>query len=257
MIRLRRTTHAPPLRARAGDRPLYAFGDVHGRYDLLHVLLAEIARDAAERDAAAKPLLVFCGDYVDRGPDSAKVLAALAWLKRSPVLEVRLLEGNHESILRTFLTEPEECAQWLSFGGRETLRSYGVDAPDAITPGETLPRLRDALLDAMPVSHHRLLDTLELSTRVGDYLFVHAGVRPGVPMHRQKREDLLWIREPFLDHPSPAAQPIVHGHTWVDDQPTILPHRLGIDTGAYATGVLTALRIADDAVETIQAVAEG
>lgn len=255
MITIRRSTHAPPPNARAGGRALYAIGDVHGCYNLLQALLAEIMRDAVGLNGT--PLLIFCGDYVDRGPDSAKVLAALAWLLRSPAVSVRLLEGNHESVLRLFLEDPEDSGQWLDFGGRETLLSYGVDVPDAIVPGETLIHLRDALLDAMPVSHHALLQQLEVSVRVGDYVFVHAGVRPGVPLERQKREDLLWIRGGFLDHPRPAAQPIVHGHTWTDDQPVILPHRIGIDTGAYETGVLTALRIGDDALEVIQAVREG
>lgn len=257
MISFRRRVHEPPNGARAGRRPLYAIGDVHGCYDLLHSLLGEIARDAAERHPGVAPMLVLCGDYVDRGPDSSKVLAALAWLARSSAVEARLLEGNHDALLRMFIEHPTEHAKWLTFGGRQTLESYGVAVPDVVETEWILTELRDALLDAMPVSHHLLLRRLESMVQAGDYAFVHAGVRPGVPLSKQAHDDLLWIRAEFLDHPRPATSIIVHGHTWLDDQPTILPQRLGIDTGAYATGVLTGLRIADDAVEVIQAVRDG
>ena len=249
--------HAPPIGAKTGGRPLYAIGDVHGCYDLLHALLGEVARDAAERHPGVTPMLVLCGDYVDRGPASAKVLTALAWLARSSAVDARLLEGNHDAVLQMFIEHPAEHAKWLAFGGRQTLESYGIAVPDVAETRSTLTGLRDALLDVMPVSHHRLLQRLEPMVQVGDYAFVHAGVRPGVPLNKQLHDDLLWIREEFLDHPRPATSIIVHGHTWVDHQPAILPQRLGIDTGAYATGVLTGLRIADDAVEVIQAVRDG
>lgn len=257
MIALRRESHAPPNGARAGSRPLYAIGDVHGCYDLLQALLAEIGRDMAGLSGAETPLLVFCGDYVDRGPDSAKVLAALAWLTRSSALEVRLLEGNHEAVLRMFLKNPTDHERWLAFGGRQTLESYGLEVPDIVGDDDVLIALRDALLDAMPISHEHLLGRLDPWVRVGDYAFVHAGIAPGVPLERQSREDLLWIREEFLDHPKPGPFVVVHGHTWADDRPTLLPHRMCIDTGAYETGVLTALRISDETVEVIQAVRDG
>jgi serine/threonine protein phosphatase 1 len=255
MIDIRRESHAPPGGARAGSRPLYAIGDVHGCYDLLRAILAEIGRDLAERPDSDVPLLVFCGDYVDRGPESAKVLTALAWLTRSAAVETRLLEGNHEAVLRMFLADPTEHERWLAFGGRQTLESYGLEVPEVVDE-EVLIALRDALLDAMPVSHEQLLGRLEPYVRVGDYAFVHAGVAPGVALERQNREDLLWIRDEFLDHPRPSPHVVVHGHTWADEHPTLLPHRIGIDTGAYETGVLTALRLADDVVEVIQAVAD-
>lgn len=256
MIAIRRERHAAPGGARAGSRPLYAIGDIHGCYDLLRAILAEIGRDIAKRPSAETPLLVFCGDYVDRGPESAKVLTALAWLTRSATIKTRLLEGNHEAVLRMFLADPTEHERWLAFGGRQTLESYGLEVPETIAREEVLIALRDALLDAMPVSHEQLLGRLEPWVRVGDYAFVHAGIAPGIPLERQSRDDLLWIREPFLDHPRPASYVVVHGHTWSDDRPTLLPHRIGIDTGAYETGVLTALRIDDDAVEVIQAVSD-
>ncbi len=254
MISIRRAIHRPPEGARAGGRPLYAIGDVHGCYDLLHVLLREIGRDAAERHPGVTPMLVLCGDYVDRGPASAKVLAALAWLKRSSAIEARLLDGNHELMVRMFIDRPADHANWLAVDGRRTLESYGVVVPEVTETESVLTKMRDALLDLMPASHHLLLQRLEPMVQVSDYTFVHAGVRPGVPLKRQTYDDLLWIRKDFLDHPRPAASVIVHGHTWLDDQPKILPHRIGIDTGAYETGVLTGLRIADDAIEVIQAV---
>lgn len=256
MIALRRETHRPRHGTRSGGRPLYAVGDVHGCYDLLRALLAEINRDAAERYPNITPMLVMCGDYVDRGPDSAKVLTALTWLLRSGAVDVTLLEGNHEAMLRMFIDQPAAHARWLSFGGAATLQSYGVNVPDGNPDEATATMLRDRLLDAMPASHSRLLDCLEPMVITGDYAFVHAGVQPGVPLAAQRREDLLWIRGEFLDHLDPSAAVIVHGHTWKDDRATVLPHRIGIDTGAYETGVLTALRIEDETVEVIQAVDE-
>lgn len=253
MISIGHETHDPPNGRRAGKRPLYAIGDVHGCYDLLRALLNAIAGDAADRHPGVRPLLILCGDYVDRGPDSAKVLAALSWLVRSSAVDVRLLMGNHEAMLLRFLEHPAEHRAWLSFDGTPTLRSYGVDVPDNCDDA-TLTALRDRLLDQMPSSHHALLHRLEPMVEVGDYAFVHAGVMPGVPLRSQHRDDLLWIREPFLDHPRPSSSVIVHGHTWIDDRPTLLPHRIGIDTGAYETGVLTAVRIADDGIGVMQAV---
>lgn len=253
MISLRREFHSRSNVAVVGSRPLYAIGDVHGCYDLLLALLDAIQHDAAERSSAQTPLVIMCGDYVDRGPFSSHVLTALAWLKRSDALEVRLLEGNHEAALKMFLDFPSDNEEWLLYGGRQTLESYGIEVP--VSPGNAaLAVLRDKLLDTMPASHHILLNELELLIEIGDYAFAHAGVRPGVSLARQDRQDLLWIREPFLDHPHPSTSVIVHGHTWSNDQPVIMPHRIGIDTGAYETGVLTGLRIAKDGVETIQAV---
>lgn len=254
MIAFRRETHRPRRGVRGGGRPLYAVGDVHGCYDLLRALLAEIGRDAAARYPGVTPMLVMCGDYIDRGPDSAKVLTALNWLLRSPAVDVTLLEGNHEAMLRLFIDRPTAHSRWLSFGGAQTLASYGLNVPDGAPDEATMTVLRDRLLDAMPTSHYQLLDRLEPMVSTGDYVFVHAGVRPGVALDAQHREDLQWIRDEFLDHPDPSAAVVVHGHTWEDDRATVLPHRIGIDTGAYQTGVLTALRIEDDAIDVIQAV---
>jgi serine/threonine protein phosphatase 1 len=232
---------------------VYAIGDVHGCYGLLKNLLTEIARDRAERARGRVPMLVFLGDYVDRGPDSAKVVQALVWLARRGGFALRLLKGNHEQGLLDFLHEPEQGAAWLSFGGAETLVSYGVTPPDAREGHEGLLRARDALLDSLPASHLQLLDDLELLVTVGDYAFAHAGVRPETPLEAQTEADLLWIRKGFLDVAGPFERMIVHGHTWVDAQPQMMEHRMGVDTGAYATGVLTAVRIDGAEVQVLQA----
>lgn len=256
MISFRRERHAARDGAQGGVKPIYAIGDVHGRYDLLHALLGEIGRDAADRHPGVTPLLVLCGDYIDRGPSSAQVLAALIWLKRSTAIEARLLEGNHEAMLRGFMASPTEHGRWLSAEGHLTLGSYDVILPDEFDDKDPmfLTRARDSLLDVMPVSHYHLLQSLELYVEAGDYVFVHAGVVPGIAIDAQKRADLLWIRNEFLEHPRPSRSIVVHGHTWQDDRAQVLPHRIGIDTGAYDTGVLTALHIAGETIDTIQTV---
>jgi serine/threonine protein phosphatase 1 len=235
---------------------IYAIGDVHGRYDLLKPLLSRILEDWKVRGPDRRPLLIFCGDYVDRGPDSAAVVEALVWLQQRNDLQACFLKGNHEAAMMRFLDNPPDCAGWLRFGGVETLRSYGVVAP----PPADAPacfRARDLLLQRMPSSHLRFLERLELMLVVGDYAFVHAGVQPGVGLQDQREDDLLWIRQEFLADEGPFEKIIVHGHSWTDDKPQILPHRIGLDTGAYATGVLTAIRLDGEDIGLLQARAGG
>jgi len=252
-------------RAEAGDWPrfhktparvdgelVYAIGDIHGRYDLLKQMLGQIVADAAERGGGRLPILVLCGDYVDRGPDSARVLTALDWLRRDDRVHLRLIKGNHEAAFLAFLKDPQEGEAWLRFGGDATLRSYGVTPPcDFADPAELL-RARDDLLERMPAAHLRVLQGLELMAIVGDYAFVHAGIRPGIPLARQKAEDLLWIRGPFLDQTRRFEKRIVHGHSWIEAAPEIYDNRIGLDTGAYETNILTAARIEDNEVEVFQ-----
>ncbi len=228
------------MSAGTGGELVYAVGDVHGCYPLLKALLARIAVDSAARARGRRPILVFLGDYVDRGPDSAKVIEALLWLIRRPDLETHLLKGNHEQALLAFLERPDQGGGWLQYGGRETLQAYGVEPPH--DPAD-FDRARHALLARMPASHLWLLQRLELMVAVGDYAFVHAGIRPGQPLASQAEDDLLWIRQPFLEAAGPHEKVIVHGHTWIDARPQLHDHRVGIDTGCYATGVLTALRL--------------
>ena len=250
-----------PLGELAGPQPtaaltagelVYAIGDVHGCYELMKDALALLAADYAERARGRRPVLIFLGDYVDRGPHSAKAMEALVWLKRRDDLEIHFLKGNHEQALLGFIDEPERGGPWLGFGGAETLASYGVIPPKPEDGPEVYVRARDELLERMPASHLRLLQQLELMVVVGDYAFVHAGVRPGTPLDLQEENDLLWIRQGFVDQPGPFGKVIVHGHTWLSERPQLTEHRLGLDTGAYATGVLTAARLEDGEVEILQ-----
>ena len=176
---------------------VYAVGDIHGRYDLLRALLLTFREDYSTRAKGRRPLLIFCGDYLDRGPQSAAVLETLIWLQRHADLQVRLLKGNHEQALMTFLDDPDGGRGWLEFGGMATLAAYGVAAPRANAGVMELIRARDDLLARLPASHLRLLDSLELMVVVGDYAFVHAGIRPGRPLAAQEARDLLGIREAF------------------------------------------------------------
>jgi len=250
---------ARPWRSRAcakassEGRRVYAVGDVHGRFDLLNTLLPRIAADAAGREYA----LILCGDYVDRGPDSALVLEALLALRRRLGPQLCLLKGNHEQALLMFLDDPLGAETWLHrFGGAATLASYGVAPP---TPGACLNALtaaRDELMARMPASHLRLLQDLDLMAVLGDYAFVHAGVSPDAPLARQSEDDLLWTRRDFVEARGPFEKIIVHGHTWSEDRPALLGHRIGVDTGAYETGVLTAVGIEDDRRRTVQALDE-
>ena len=244
------------LGRRSGGDPtagelIYAVGDIHGRYDLLKELVALILEDWTRRDPDRRPVLIFCGDYVDRGPDSAAVLEALIWLQQRDDIQARFLKGNHEAALMHFLDHPTDCASWQRFGGIETLRSYGVEPPSPDDADACLAA-QDLLLKRMPPSHVNFLEQLELMLVVGDYAFVHAGVQPGVDLDSQREEDLLWIRQTFLDDEGPFDKIIVHGHSWTGAKPQILAHRIGIDTGAYATGVLTAVRLDGDEISLIQ-----
>ncbi len=220
---------------------LYAIGDIHGRADLLHQLLDLIIGDVG-RSATATVHLVFLGDYVDRGPDSSKVVETLLLMKRNAPEQVTLLKGNHEQALLEFLEKPSTGGAWADHGGRETLLSYGVIAPMKRSDTEGWLKTRDAFVRAVPAPHLNLLQSLAITKEVGDYLFVHAGVRPGVALEDQKERDLLWIREDFLDVHHGLGKMVVHGHTLVE-KPEVTPARIGIDTGAYASGILTALKL--------------
>ncbi|HTI66938.1 MAG TPA: metallophosphoesterase family protein [Caulobacteraceae bacterium] len=228
-------------------RLVYAVGDVHGRYDLLTAILGAIATDARDQVADEPAMLIFCGDYIDRGPQSAEVVEALTWLGNRPDFEVRLIKGNHEQALLRFLDRPEEADDWIRFGGAETLLSYGVQPPRVQEDRAAFVAARDGLLGNMPPPHLDLLQHLEPMVCVGDYAFVHAGIRPGAPLAEQHEDDLLWIRDAFLDAPGPFEKVIVHGHTWTRGL-QVLEHRIGIDTGAYATGILTAARLHHDSL---------
>lgn len=230
---------APPS---TGGRLVYAVGDVHGRLDVLQPLLHEIAQDALTSRPAEQPLLVFLGDYVDRGPDSRQVVDLVLKLQLDGAFEVVALKGNHEEALLQFLAEPAFAMTWMEHGGAATLASYGVAPCSMRTDADAWEPVRDAFDQALPPAHRRFYRQLALFHVVGDYAFVHAGVRPGVALSAQTAHDLLWIRHEFLNHRAPHEKVIVHGHT-PSEEPQMLGHRLGLDTGAYATGVLTAVRL--------------
>ncbi|ABC23906.1 metallophosphoesterase family protein [Rhodospirillum rubrum] len=213
---------------------LYAVGDIHGRDDLLERLMARILEDG-RAGAPERRVVVFLGDYVDRGPGSADVLDLLAgWAP--PDLQVVCLKGNHEAMMMAFLAEPEGGKRWIASGGAAALASYGITL--ASTKGGDLRRAGEALNRVLPAHHRRFLEGLALSHVEGDYCFVHAGLRPGRALKDQDADDLLWIRKPFLTFEGTFPHMVVHGHT-PSREPVIRPHRLGIDTGAWTRGMLT------------------
>jgi len=238
----RRGQPVPP-RAPAGRR-IYVVGDVHGRADLLRQLRDMILADASGI-GRFRPVVVYLGDYVDRGLESRQVLDMLLNEPLPGFEEVRLL-GNHEQAMLDFLEDPGIGPAWLYYGGAATLYSYGINAQARTPEGEErFAHLSAELAQTLPRQHLGFLRELELYHVEGDYLFVHAGIRPGIALERQTRDDLLWIREPFLDSCADHGAVIVHGHS-ISREPEQRAWRIGIDTGAFATGRLTALVLEAD-----------
>ena len=237
---------APRARAEKARAPdglaIYAVGDVHGRLDLFQTLMGKITADVERLPEGVSPRLVMLGDYVDRGPGSRGVLDALVALKIDGGEAMVALKGNHEEAMLDFLNDPFTGAGWADHGGRETLISYGVTLPRQRNDPNEWVKARDELAAALPPEHLSFLQGLQTWTQMGDYLFVHAGVRPGIAIEDQEERDLLWIRADFLDSPRASPHTVVHGHT-PSDGPALGPGRIGVDTGAYATGVLTAVRL--------------
>lgn len=221
---------------------IYAIGDIHGRLDLLDKMLRLIESDRKDRQEA-QTTLVFLGDYIDRGGDSKGVVSRLiGGLPEGPTPV--FLKGNHESLLLSFLERPGFGLNWFYNGGDATLLSYGVDA-DAIrnaygagAPG--LMQTYSLFRERLPEDHLRFYRSLKVSCRAGGYFFAHAGVRPGIPLDKQKENDLIWIRDEFLNHPHDFGAVVVHGHTPAN-APENLHNRIGIDTLAFSTGRLTAV----------------
>ncbi|MGP9813802.1 metallophosphoesterase family protein [Rhodopseudomonas sp. NSM] len=217
---------------------IYAIGDIHGRKDLLALQLAQIEADE-KLYKCARSIVVFLGDYIDRGPDSRGTIDMLLAFARKR--EVVFLKGNHETFIPRFLADPRSLDEWRSFGGLETLVSYGLRPSLSRSHGDH-ERLSRELQDALPTPHRAFLESLPLSFTCGDFLFVHAGIRPGVALQEQSEGDLLWIREDFLDHGLPFEKFVVHGHTPVR-APDVRSNRANIDTGAFATGRLSCIMI--------------
>ncbi len=231
---------APPPSLPPGRR-VYAIGDVHGRLDLLHR-----AVDAALVDVATDPIervyLVFLGDLIDRGPASREILELLSTRDWGGVIPVFLLGNHEEAMLAAYDGNRRLLRDWMGFGGAETAESYGV--PSVLLLRDDWQGYWQALRAAVPADHVEFLRGFYDRFELGDYLFVHAGIRPGVPIEDQDPRDLRWIRDEFLLSRESHGKVVVHGHT-VADRPELLHNRIGIDTGAYRTGLLTLLRLQD------------
>jgi serine/threonine protein phosphatase 1 len=226
---------AQPAAAIPTGQRVYAVGDIHGRLDLFEALIDAIEAD----DAASSPAqttVILLGDLVDRGPDSAGVVArAREWQGQRPV---RILMGNHEEMFLSSFEKAETLKHFLRFGGKETVLSYGLDRRAYVQA--SVEEVQAMMHDAVPAEDRAFLESFEDTIAVGDYLFVHAGIAPGVPLEEQRTHDLRWIREPFLSHEEPHGPVVVHGHT-IRSEPDDRGNRIGIDTGAYNLGKLTAL----------------
>lgn len=219
---------------------VYAIGDIHGRLDLLDDLHRRILADSATRTARVRRL-VYLGDLVSRGPDSRGVVERVRrWLP--PGFERVVLKGNHEDLLlRCHSGEFEAARHWLDYGGIEALASYGVAVSDQLSRDETgIAELCHRFAAALPAEQLEFFRGLQLSHRAGDYFFVHGGVRPGIALEQQNPRDLIWIRKTFLNSAAEHGAVVVHGHS-ISRAPEQLPNRIGIDTGAYHSGVLTCL----------------
>lgn len=246
-----RTKHDPVRPAMPpGDRA-YVIGDIHGRLDLFEELIHAIERDDLESLPTGRTTVVLLGDLVDRGPQSAQVVArAREWQASRPV---RILAGNHEEMFLDAFEDTAILRHFLKHGGRETIFSYGL----------TKHQFNEASLEELQAMMHRLvpkrdrdfLASFEDYIVLGDYLFVHAGIRPEIALEDQQRHDMLWIRESFLRYPDPHSHVVVHGHT-IFEEIDERPNRIGIDTGAFRSGKLTALVLEGQERRYLQAVEE-
>lgn len=240
-----RISSSTPSRSVAASAPtgtrIYAVGDIHGRADLLRDVTARIDDDIRRRPIA-RTVEVYLGDYIDRGPDSRTVIDLLA--VRLVGNRAVCLRGNHEAVMEGFLQEPAILEDWLQLGGMQTLASYGIELHDGT---ETAADLHRRFLDTFPRAHELFMQCLRYQFSCGDFLFVHAGIRPNVPIDHQNPNDLIWIRQEFLDSAQDHGHFIVHGHTPVP-HPDIRHNRINIDTGAWKTGTLTCIAIEGSAI---------
>lgn len=236
-------------RVPAGVR-VYAVGDIHGRNDLLLEMIARVVDDCAGYHGTVK--VVFIGDVIDRGPNSADVVETL--LHRLPTCwQTVFLRGNHERAMLDFLRDPEGSPAWLAWGGRQALESYGIGLYDG--RGARAPALlaADFAKELERRGHNRLFDEMQPYHVEGSYLFVHAGVRPKIALEKQMEDDLLFIREDFLAKPHGLPYVVVFGHT-ILPEPLLLDDRIGLDTGAFESGILTAIKLDNDQRTVLQVV---
>jgi len=239
---------APPS---TGGRLVYAVGDVHGYPGQLAALLRQIADDAEREAGPERPLIVFLGDYVDRGPDGRAVIELVLSAMEDNRFEVVALKGNHEDALLRFLADPGFAPAWIANWGQTTLQAYGVAPPSGFDVA-ACEAAQARFVQALPARHRAFLADLQLRVEVGDYLFVHAGVRPGVPLDAQVERDLIWIRYEFLESDAAFGKVVVHGHTPAD-RPERKANRINVDTGVYFSGTLTAVRLKGEQLTFLQA----
>ncbi len=226
----------------------YVIGDIHGRKDLLLPLLDRIDRDRSHRNDV-RTHLIFLGDYVDRGPMSSGVIDQMLDIVNSD-MNVIALKGNHEAAMMSFLQDPVKGKRWLHYGGDATLRSYGVDIDLAGLSEETIVKAGRRLKKNLPDSHLKFIGTLKSGHSMGDYFFVHAGIEPGTAIDEQREHDLLWIRDSFLAHEGLYEKVVVHGHSIIPE-PEFRENRIGIDTGAFYSNILTCLVLEGDRKEIL------
>jgi serine/threonine protein phosphatase 1 len=223
---------------------VYAIGDIHGRPDLLARLHDQILADMASAPAGTRPLAVYLGDYVDRGLHSREVIDLLLERPLSG-FEAVYLKGNHDQQLLDFLSHPDTGALWLRYGGDATLYSYGVRLPSDMPKELHLHVMSEDFRKVLPERHLRFFQNLSLTFEMGDFLFVHAGIHPGKTISEQTPEDILWIREEFLESDVDLGRVVIHGHS-VTDQPEVRDNRIGVDTGAVFSNALTCLVLEGD-----------
>ena len=244
---LSRLAPSPPVRPAPPDHLIYAVGDIHGRADLLDALLERLDADRG----GARAEVIFLGDYVDRGDNSAVVLDMLIEEARRDRFETIFLKGNHEAVMLDFLADAGAGPAWGRYGGLDTLLSYGVEPPQSADPAQW-EATRRVFASVLPAMHREFLEGLALSAERGCYFFAHAGVNPQRRLAEQSEEDLTWIRGAFLDSERKLERIIVHGHS-PEPEAHADDRRIGVDTGAYATGVLTAARLKAGEVSFIHA----
>lgn len=233
---------APDVPKVAPTDRIYAVGDVHGRVDLLNGMIKKIALDILEHEDERTPRIIFLGDYIDRGDHSKDVIDVLISFEGTlPKERLRFLMGNHEAALLSFLQDPTGRAEWLRFGGLQTLSSYGVVPPKSNPDPADLIGVADALRAAMG-PHISFLMSFERIIRSGDVVFAHAGIEPGVALENQDEDAILWGRSNFIEAGGEKGLRVVHGH-YDANEPVLTPARICVDTGAYYSGRLTAVRL--------------
>lgn len=221
------------------DCRLYVIGDIHGRIDLLREKHAQIEEDLARNALPAKPILVYLGDYIDGGGSSKDVIDTVMASAPEGMQTIALM-GNHEQLMLNFLENADTGDKWFSLYGSATLESYGIAVPSGSLERDQFLGLQKSLRAKLPKSHLNFLKSLRPIFVLGDYAFVHAGIRPGTTLAGQELHDLLWIRDEFLHSRLKHEKVIVHGHSFVR-RPQVRAHRIGIDTGSFFSGRLTCL----------------